>query len=169
MSSFLLCLVIVVTDGDTLKALCDDHQQVIVRLADIDAPEKKQPFGTQSKQALGELCFQKQAEIDDQGKDRYGRILGRVTCAGKDANAEQVRTGMAWVYDKYVINRKLYQLQDEAKTSKRGLWSDKNPLPPWEWRKSKKKSKFQNSPEIKGIKTRFSSLIARKTDVSKQP
>ena len=68
-----------------------------VRLLEIDAPEKAQAFGTKSKEALSEMCFGETAELADKGKDRYGRTLARVACYGVDANAEQVRPGMAWV------------------------------------------------------------------------
>ena len=70
-------------------------------------------------------------------KDRYGRLLGRVWGAGIDANAEQVRRGMAWVFDRYVKDRSLYPLQDAARAARRGLWADAQPLPPWEWRQAK--------------------------------
>ena len=64
-------------------------------------------------------------------------VLGRVFCGGIDANAEQVRRGMAWVFDRYVKDRSLYPLQDEAKAARRGLWADKAPVAPWEWRKTR--------------------------------
>lgn len=131
------CIVVSITDGDTLTAMCD-HQQVKIRLAEIDAPEKKQAFGQRSKQSLAELCFQKQAEIRPQTKDRYHRTVARVICEGTDANAEQVRRGMAWVYDRYVKDKSLYALQDEARVRKVGIWSDADPVPPWEWRHSKR-------------------------------
>lgn len=134
--AILFCLVIGVTDGDTLTARCDGVQeQVKVRLAEIDAPEKKQPFGIKSKQALSEMCFQRTAELRVVDRDRYGRTVARIKCDGVDANAEQVRLGMAWVYDKYVRDAGLYQLQDEARTSRRGLWADSAPVPPWKFRK----------------------------------
>ena len=101
-------------------------------------PEKKQPFGNRSKQSLAEMCFKKQAEIKPQTKDRYGRTVARVICEGTDANAEQVKRGMAWVYDKYVKDKSLYALQDEAKAQKVGLWVDREPVPPWEYRHPKK-------------------------------
>ena len=123
-----------ITDGDTIKVLKDDKEQVKVRLVEIDAPEKKQAFGNRSKQALSDYCFNKVATLTDKGKDRYGRTLARVTCNGVDVNAEMVRVGMAWVYDKYVTDRSLYTLQDEAKAARRGLWADPDPMPPWEWR-----------------------------------
>ncbi|CAH1748240.1 Nuclease [Thauera humireducens] len=128
-------LVVAMSDGDTLTVLDGDFRQVKVRLAEIDAPEKKQPFGTRSRQSLGELCHEKRAEVRVTDVDRYKRIVGRVSCAGVDANAAQVRRGMAWVYDGYAKDKTLYRLQDEARSSGRGLWVDRNPTAPWDWRK----------------------------------
>ena len=125
--------VVGITDGDTLTFL-QDHQEIKVRLVEIDAPEKAQAFGNKSKQSLADLCFKKSASLIDKGADRYGRTLARVNCDGVDANVEQLRRGMAWVYDRYVTDRSLYAIQDEAKAAKRGLWADANPTPPWEWR-----------------------------------
>jgi len=125
--------VIGISDGDTLTLL-SGREQIKVRLSEMDAPEKKQPFGNRSKQSLSALCFNKTARLDEQGKDRYGRTLARVYCDGIDANAEQVRRGMAWVYDRYVTDRSLYKLQDDARAARRGLWVDPAPVPPWEWR-----------------------------------
>ena len=130
------CKVVGISDGDTLTALCASNQQVKIRLAEIDAPEKAQPFGERSKQSLSYLCFDREAEINPLTTDRYGRTVARVNCEGKDANAEQLRRGMAWVYDKYVADRSLYALQDDAKAERRGLWVDKTPIQPWEWRRS---------------------------------
>jgi endonuclease YncB( thermonuclease family) len=129
-------LVVGISDGDTIT-VSDGLRQTKVRLAEIDAPEKRQAFGGRSKQSLASLCFQKEALIESQGKDRYGRVIGRVHCAGIDANAEQVRQGMAWVYDRYVTDRSLYPLQETARTARRGLWADPSPVPPWEWRRRK--------------------------------
>jgi len=127
-------LVVAIADGDTLTVLNQDFQQVKVRLAEIDAPEKKQPFGSRSRQSLGELCHEKRAQVRVIDVDRYKRIVGRVSCAGVDANAAQVRRGMAWVYDRYARDKTLYRLQDEARSSERGLWADRNPIAPWDWR-----------------------------------
>ncbi len=127
-------LVVAMADGATLTVLNQDFQQVKVRLAEIDAPEKKQPFGSRSRQSLGELCHEKRAQVRVIDVDRYKRIVGRVSCAGVDANAAQVRRGMAWVYDRYARDKTLYRLQDEARSSERGLWADRNPIAPWDWR-----------------------------------
>lgn len=114
-----------------------ESEPVKIRLAEIDAPEKAQAFGTKSKQALSALCFNKQAEVIPQTKDRYGRTVARVRCDGQDASEYMVRTGMAWVFDRYVTDRGLYPVQDEAKASRSGLWVDAEPIPPWEWRKTR--------------------------------
>jgi endonuclease YncB( thermonuclease family) len=126
--------VVKVQDGDTLTVLLD-RKQVKVRLVDIDAPESKQPFGTRSKQSLAEQCAGKDARIAEHGKDRYGRTLGRVQCAGVDANSEQVRRGLAWVFRRYAPKESpLYLLERESRLDRRGLWVDDSPVPPWEWR-----------------------------------
>ncbi len=134
-AALLVGLVVAIADGDTLTVLNEDFQQVKVRLAEIDAPEKRQPFGTRSRQSLGELCHEKRAEVRILDVDRYKRIVGRVTCAGVDANAAQVRRGLAWVYDRYAKDKTLYRLQDEARSAGRGLWADRAPMAPWDWRK----------------------------------
>jgi len=134
-AALIVGLVVAIADGDTLTVLDEDFQQVKVRLAEIDAPEKKQPFGSRSRQSLGELCHEKRAEVQVTDVDRYRRIVGRVICAGVDANAAQVRRGMAWVYDRYAKDKSLYRLQDEARSAGRGLWADLQPVAPWEWRK----------------------------------
>lgn len=130
--------VVKIADGDTLTLLTSSNEQVKIRLAGIDTPERKQPFGNRAKQALSSLAFQKQALIEVEAKDRYGRTVGVVFVDGLNVNAELVKQGMAWVYRKYTDDERLYVLESEAKQAKRGLWLDENPIPPWEWRKGKR-------------------------------
>lgn len=135
------CRVVGIADGDTLTALCPSNQQVKVRLAQIDAPEKAQPFGERSRQSLASLCHGKSVRLDKTGADRYGRTVAQVTCASIDVNAEQVKTGMAWAYPKYVTDPQLYKLQKSAQEARAGLWADPSPTPPWEWRKRPKNAR----------------------------
>jgi len=128
--------VVRVVDGDSLIVLAQ-LQQIRVRLKEIDAPELKQSFGKRSQQSLAQICEKRAARVSWTEKDRNGRTLGRVWCGGIDANAEQVRRGMAWVFDRYVKDRSLYPLQDAARSARVGLWADAAPVPPWEWRKAK--------------------------------
>jgi endonuclease YncB( thermonuclease family) len=135
--------VVQIADGDSITVLMG-KRQVKVRLTEIDAPERKQPFGSRSRQSLGDLCAGKDARVVERGTDRYGRTLGRVYCNGVDANAEQVRRGMAWVFDRFVTDRSLYALQDEARAARRGLWADARAIPPWEWRGIKNRSEVHS-------------------------
>lgn len=128
--------VVAVHDGDTLTVIADGRRRMRVRLTDIDAPELGQPFGKRAKASLSNLCFGKAAQLEVRGRDRYDRTLARIKCNGRDANAEQVRLGYAWVYTRYApADSPLYALQRDAMTTRRGLWSGPEPLPPWEWRR----------------------------------
>jgi len=142
MFSALLCLVVAISDGDTLTARCGEpgaYEQVKVRIAAIDAPEKRQPFGQRSRQHLAELCFQQQATITPRSMDRYGRTVAEVGCRGQDAGTEQVRAGLAWVYTKYAVGRTdLEKLQATAKAEGHGLWSQEA-VAPWEFRRLPKR------------------------------
>ncbi|EAZ8977989.1 micrococcal nuclease [Salmonella enterica] len=129
--------VIRVLDGDTIEVL-QEQQPVRVRLLNIDAPEKKQPFGRWSTNQLKSLLAGQSVTVSYTQTDRYGRVLGRVVTAnGTEANRQQVLKGAAWVYDKYNTDNSLPALQREAQTQKRGLWADNQPVPPWEWRHKK--------------------------------
>lgn len=132
--------VVGISDGDTLTLLVVNgasYRQVKVRLAEIDTPESAQPYGTKAKQTLSDLTFNKQARVVIGSTDRYGRTVGRVYVGLTDVNAEMVRLGAAWVYRQYAKDQTLYQLEDQAKAAKRGLWSLPESLrvPPWDWRK----------------------------------
>jgi endonuclease YncB( thermonuclease family) len=154
MSVTLICLVIAVIDGDTLKARCgspDAYQQVTIRLSEIDAPERGQPFGQKSKEALSALCFREIAAITRRGKDRYGRPVADVECRGANAGHHQVAEGMAWVFERYVVDKRLYEAQDAAKRGRKGLWCDGLAVPPWEWRTRNRHP--QGSPSTKGAPT----------------
>lgn len=137
----LLCLVVGISDGDTIKVRCADQPQMVIRLAEIDAPEKAQAFGQRSKEMLSTLCFKKQAEIRPSNRDRYGRTVARVVCAGTDANAAMVRSGMAWAYTRYLTDPQIQAMEIAARRERLGLWADSQPVAPWEWRKSAAKAR----------------------------
>lgn len=126
--------VVAILDGDTIDVLID-RQPVRVRLAQIDAPEKRHAFGTRSRQALSALVFRQSVTVADAGRDRYGRVLGTVYVSRVNVNAEMVRQGMAWVYRQYATDRSLFELEDEARAGRRGLWADPSPVPPWQFRR----------------------------------
>ena len=124
--------VIKTSDGDTITVL-QDKQQIKVRLFGIDAPELKQPYGKKSKQFLANLIAGKVVDVDENGKDRYKRTIGTVYLGGTDINAQMVANGYAWAYRKF--SKKYTAQESKAKSQGLGLWRDKEPIPPWEWRK----------------------------------
>ncbi len=134
----LLCLVVGVSDGDTLTARCGEtgsYEQVKVRLAAIDAPESRQAFGQRSKQHLSDLCVKEQAKITPRATDRYGRTVADAECRGQDAGTAQVRAGMAWYYVRYGKGYEhLQAVEREARLAERGLWKDVDAVAPWLWR-----------------------------------
>ncbi|WP_240761574.1 thermonuclease family protein [Nitrosococcus wardiae] len=117
-------------------------------MAEIDTPEKRQPYGTRARQVLSDLSFGKQARVVVQNVDRYGRTVGRVYGGDIDVNREMVHQGAAWVYRQYLRDRTLLEVEAEAKEAKRGLWSlpEAQQVPPWEWRRQGKKQRA--SPQI---------------------
>lgn len=126
--------VIRVLDGDTIEVL-QDKKPIRVRLANIDAPEKKQAFGRWSTNQLKALLAGQSVTVSYTQTDRYGRIIGRVfTMNGTEASRFMVHSGAAWVYERYNVDESLPALQREAQEQKRGLWADPKPVPPWEWR-----------------------------------
>lgn len=138
-------LVVGVTDGDTVTVLDASNTQHKIRLSGIDAPEKKQAFGERSKQSLSDLVFKKQVSVEIDKKDRYGRDVGKILLStGQDVNLEQVTRGFAWHYKAYegeqsANDRKLYDFAEQgARAGRRGLWADADPVPPWEYRHSKR-------------------------------
>lgn len=130
--------VIGITDGDTMKVLVG-KEELMVRLEGIDAPEAKQSFGNQSKQALSRIAFGRDVIIRYVTEDRAGRTVGIVMLDGTDVSSKMIEDGWAWHYKEYDDHPHLADLERRAKASKRGLWSDPNPLPPWEYRARQKR------------------------------
>ncbi len=136
--------VVGVADGDTVTVLDELHKQHKIRLMGIDAPEEKMPYGNRSNQSLSDLVFDRQVQVEYNKKDRYVRTVGKIIVGGVDANLAQVKAGMALHYKNYQREQSFEdgsayaQAEEEARVSRRGLWSDADPLPPWEWRKQKR-------------------------------
>ena len=127
---------IFVVDGDTIKGNLDS-KRITIRLVEIDAPEMDQPFGVESKRFLEKLIENKKVTLISEGKDRYGRTLGELFVNKDNINEKMVKSGFAWVYDRYVKRSLLYSYQDEAKSKTLGIWQSENPIAPWVWRRKK--------------------------------
>ena len=141
------CTVTRVLDGDTFHCIPDTvingaklHKDgtISVRLRGVDAPEKRQPSGTDAQESLKELIGKKTVKLDIKDIDRYGRVAAYVFVNGMNVNLEQVKRGLAWAYTEYLDRpyaSEFYDAEKQARKQRLGLWKELNPTPPWEWRK----------------------------------
>lgn len=133
--------VVALSDGDTVTVLDSAKTQHKVRLAGIDAPERRQAFGERSKQNLAAMVFRKQVTVEWHKRDRYGRIVGKVLVERTDAGLAQLRAGMAWHYKQYAReqtpeDRAAYAGAEEAAQETHvGMWRDVAPVAPWDFRR----------------------------------
>lgn len=127
--------VIAVMDGDTVMVV-RNGKRIKVRMANIDAPEKDQAFGVQSRASLLEMVGKRRVRVDSQAVDQYGRVIAYLAVDGLNVNEAQVRRGMAWEYSYHHSDRAYLALQQEAQQARRGLWSQDTPGAPWLWRRT---------------------------------
>lgn len=136
--------VIRVADGDTITVLDAQMQQHKVRLAGIDAPERRQAFGHRAQELLASLVASQQVDVETEKTDKYGRLVGKVLVHGRDINLAVVVAGLAWHYKTYEseqtpADRMLYASAElEARNQRKGLWIDPSPEAPWTWRSLKR-------------------------------
>jgi len=128
--------VVIVIDGDSINILIDETQ-FRIRLAEIDAPERGQPFWKKSKEALADYVAGKEVQVFEVAIDRYERIVGQVYVGGLWVNGALVRGGYAYVYPKYATTERLYEFEEEARGNQAGIWKlpESERVKPWEWRK----------------------------------
>ncbi|HMK35898.1 MAG TPA: thermonuclease family protein [Desulfomonilaceae bacterium] len=128
-----------VSDGDTIRVM-RGAQHMNIRLYGIDCPERGQDFGNKARRFTGDMTFGKTVGIEEMDRDPYGRIVAWVWVNGTSLNTELLKNGLAWWYRQYAPeNGELRDLESSARKAKIGLWSHPNPLPPWEFRKKKRK------------------------------
>lgn len=142
--------VVGVTDGDTITVLDPTNRRHRIRLAAVDAPESKQPFGSRAKESLSHLVFGKPVVVEWRNLDRFDRIVGTVWVAPAncpscgttvDAGEAQLAAGMAWwsrrfAREQSADGRMRYESAERSARVRRvGLWSDPSPVPPWDWRR----------------------------------
>lgn len=131
--------VVGITDGDTITVLTPTLEEVKIRLYGVDAPERKQAFGTRAREFLASLVFGQDVTIHPTGRDLYGRTIAKVFVNGRDAGLTCIEYGYCWWYQEYAKNETLYKkAQEKAKKQELGLWVDEKPVAPWKFRKAKK-------------------------------
>ena len=128
--------VVAVHDGDTLTMQSSSFLYN-VRLSDVDAPEMGQVFGKQARQYTEQMVLGSWVRVNVALIDRHGRRVGEVIVEdGWVLNEELVHAGLAWYYRVHPVrNDRLQKLEQYAFSKKLGLWVEKDPLPPWEFRR----------------------------------
>lgn len=117
--------------------MTDQKQQIRVRFYGIDAPERKQDFGTKARKFVNDLVYNKTVKIENKGIDRYKRVLGVVWIDNTNLNEELFKNGLAWHYAYFDKSERYATLEKYARNKKINIWSMKNPIAPWEYRKQK--------------------------------
>lgn len=129
--------VVGIKDGDTVVVLDSLNNQTTLRLAEVDCPEKSQPFGTKAKQFTSDQIYLKTIKYIVTDTDRYGRSIAMIyyDTNNKYLSAEIIKAGMGWHYKRYSTSKELAMFEDNAKKNKLGLWIDENPIEPHLFRK----------------------------------
>lgn len=129
-----------VIDGDTLVLMESDQSLRTLRLAGIDAPERRMPYGEDAKRMLSALISGKNVQATATKLDRYGRTIATVYLHGGDINLALIQQGWAWHYKAYANEQPSEEAdayaraETLAKLRKLGIWQSTVPIPPWEWR-----------------------------------
>lgn len=133
-------LVVSVKDGDTIEVL-SNGRPTRIRLHGIDCPEKRQAYGARAKLVTAVLTFGQTVSIHPHDKDKYGRTVAEVLLPDQtNVNRLLVKEGWCWWYRQYAPDDTVLEtLETEARQTKRGLWMDPHPVPPWVYRKLKPK------------------------------
>lgn len=132
--------VVRVADGDTFTLLTGNNKQVKVRIYGIDAPESGQAYSEKSRLFLAELLTHGSVTITEQSTDQYGRTIAKVTTKNTpDVGLEMIKAGLAWHYSFFDNTKAYIDAQQAAKEKELGIWADKSPVNPYEYRKQKKR------------------------------
>ena len=133
--------VVGIHDGDSITVLSVEKKQIQIRLEGIDAPELKQAFGSRAKEHLSSLIMGKDVTLIVKGEDLYKRSLSKIFLGAQDVNLTMISDGFAWHYSKYSKDKKFAEAEAEARTKKKGLWKDQDPVAPWDYRSNQKVKK----------------------------
>ena len=133
--------VVRVVEGDTLEIMHLGKPER-VRLHGVDCPEVGQPYGERARRYTSTHTLRKTVTVIVSDVDKDGQTVGQVILPDmSNLNIVLISAGLAWWHETNAPEDKiLMDVQASAKAGRRGLWADPDPLPPWEWKKDKRKS-----------------------------
>jgi micrococcal nuclease len=134
-----------VVDGNTIEVITPGKDMVRLKLYGINCPELGQPFGEEARRFLENLVLKKEVTVEIKGKDRWGNRLGSLVVNGNvDARRELLREGLAWTTE---VNpdAEFEAMKEKARESGTGLWKEKDPVPPWKFRRQQTMTQIKSS------------------------
>ena len=141
--------VVGVADGDTITVL-HDQKPIRIRLAGVDAPERRQAWGNRARQFTAAACFNRTVTVHERDRDQFGRVVADIILPdGQNLGDALVANGLAWHYRRYSSSMRLAALEHKARDARRGLWAEPNPVPPWEFRRT-----ARNPPRTSALRIR---------------
>ena len=137
--------VVTVHEGDRLTIHHDGRSETIY-LKNIDCPELKQPYGKQAKQVAAAYVGNRDVVVRGLVRDKQGRVSAEVLLHdGRSVGRELLKEGLAWWQRSASSDASLEVVEELARASRKGLWADANPVPPWRWKVPKQTSRrFSN-------------------------
>lgn len=132
--------VLYVCDGDSVWVTGAYRGRLKLRIAGIDAPEYKQPFGRESAKFLQDLVKGRRVTVKALARDEYGRFVSIMTVGKKDVGLALLDAGLAWAYRRYFFSlspemqKRYADAAERAARARIGLWQDEFPEAPWDWR-----------------------------------
>lgn len=133
-NDILIGKVISVIDGNTVEVTTGNNENYRIVLHGIDCPELGQEFGEEAKLHLENMILQREIVIEMKGKDRWGNYVAIVFVNDIDLRVDLLMRGLAWTPEKGALAA-LKDLESRARERNLGLWEQKNPTPPWVYRR----------------------------------
>jgi endonuclease YncB( thermonuclease family) len=138
-SETLVGTVVDILDADTISVSQGEDDEVWVRLAEIDLPEKLQTYGEEARQALSDKLLEQEVRVTVTREDPYGRLIGHIHVSDRWINNELIREGYAWHYSEFSDDPTLSGSEKTAREKGENLWANEDPIPPWEYRELQKR------------------------------
>ena len=136
--------VVTVIDGNTLEIFTNEKETYKILLFGIDSPELGQDYGEEAKRFLEKLTLNKSISVEIQGKDRLGNRLGIVMIDGEDPREKLLEEGLAWTAERNPIVE-FENIKEKSREKGKGLWKEKDPTPPWIFRRQQTLTQFKTS------------------------
>ena len=138
--------VVEVIDGNTLKVVSTENETYRIVLLGIDCPELGQKYGDKARKCLEKLALRKNVTVQLHSKDRWGNYIAVITTTKEnlDPRFQLLEEGLAWTSETEP-QPELESTRTLAREKGKGIWKEKQPTPPWEFRKQQSMTEPKHS------------------------